>query len=134
MSRSPDDGGFTLIEAVVALVVVGLVLGGALGAAAADLRATRKAASVAEASALAEDLLFRSQFLRWDSLTQFGEASTGRFAAPMDRYEWNMIIDPSPAEPDLVEATVTVRWSGGEVTASSQFVPPADASTPGEAP
>ncbi len=123
MSRSSRERGFSLVEAMVTLVIVGLVLVGAISAAAADLRASRKSIAVAEASALAEDLLFRTPFLRWDSLTGFGTQREGRFPAPMDRYSWRIDTEPSVQEPGLVEATATVAWNGGEVTASTRFGP-----------
>lgn len=118
-----NSSGFTLIEVVAALAVVGLLLAGSLGAAAADARASRKAADVTEASALAEDLLFRTPFLRWDSLTAFGTQGEGRFAAPLERYRWSIETAPVPGEPELVEATVVVSWEGGAYTASTRYGP-----------
>lgn len=122
MSRS-SSAGFTLIEVAAALSVTGLVLAGALGAAAADARASRGAVAVTEASALAEDLLFRTPFLRWDSLTAFGTQGEGRFAAPLDRYRWAIETAPVPGEPELVEATVVVAWADGSYTASTRYGP-----------
>ncbi|HEX2092404.1 MAG TPA: prepilin-type N-terminal cleavage/methylation domain-containing protein [Longimicrobiaceae bacterium] len=122
MSRR-SSRGFTLIEVVAALAVTGLVLAVALGAAAADVRASRRARAVTEASALAEDLLFRTPFLRWDSLTAFGSQGEGRFAAPLDRYRWRIETAPVPGEPELVEATVEVAWEEGAFTASTRYGP-----------
>ncbi|HEX2188692.1 MAG TPA: prepilin-type N-terminal cleavage/methylation domain-containing protein [Longimicrobiaceae bacterium] len=118
-----SSAGFTLVEVAAALAVAGLVLAGALGAAAADARASRGAAATVEASALAEDLLFRTPFLRWDSLTAFGTQGEGRFAAPLDRYRWSIETAPVPGEPELVEATVVVAWTDGSFTASTRYGP-----------
>lgn len=120
MSRWNREG-FTLLEAAAALLIVGAVVGGALAAAAADVRATRRAAAAMEASALAEDLLFRSQFLQWDSLTDYGARREGRFAAPLDRYTWRIRTAPVADVPGLVDAVATVRWSDGEFTATTRF-------------
>jgi hypothetical protein len=108
---------------VAALAVAGLVLAAALGAAAADARASRKAVAFTEASVLAEDLLFRTPFLRWDSLTAFGTQGEGRFGAPLDRYRWAIRTAPVPGEPELVEAVVTVVWEDGAFTASTRYGP-----------
>ncbi|MET0395802.1 MAG: prepilin-type N-terminal cleavage/methylation domain-containing protein [Longimicrobiaceae bacterium] len=118
-----SSGGFTLIEVAAALAVAGLVLAGALGAAAADARASRRAVATTEAAVLAEDLLFRTPFLRWDSLTAFGTQGEGRFAAPLDRFRWALATAPVPGEPELVEATVTVEWEDGAYTASTRYGP-----------
>lgn len=124
-----NDAGFTLIEVVAALAVVGLVLAAALGTAAADARASRRAVDVTEASALAEDLLLRTPFLRWDSLTAFGSQGEGRFPAPMERFRWSVETARVSGEPELVEATVVVEWEDGVYAASTRFGPPPAAHT-----
>lgn len=120
MSRSPN--GFTLLESIGAVLIVGILSTAALGLIAEDLRFARRSASTIEAAALAEDLLFRSEFMRWDSLTSYGEASTGQFAVPLDRYRWHLEIAPVAQDDELVQATATISWPGGGYTVSTRFI------------
>jgi prepilin-type N-terminal cleavage/methylation domain-containing protein len=114
MRASSRQEGYTLLEVVAALVVIGIALAGALGAAAADLRASRRAADAVEAAALAEDLLARMELLSADELAALGVGMVNRFEAPMDRFQWRADVAAVNGEPGLIEVRVSVR--GPEVS------------------
>lgn len=113
--------GFTLLEVMVALAIVGLVLVGALGAAGADLRASAKAASTIEAVALADALLERLEVRSAADLRALRRGRRGRFEPPLDRYRWRITSGAVPGRPSLEQVTVTVRWSDGAVRATTRI-------------
>lgn len=113
--------GFSLLEVVVALVVVGLTLAGALGAAAADIRASRKVADALEAAALADAVLARIELMSATELAELGANEAGRFGAPMERYHWRADVRPVSGELDLMEVHVSISWAGGSLEVSTRL-------------
>src|SRR5690606_31459125 len=104
--------GFSLLEVVVALVVVGLTLAGALGAAAADIRASRK---------VADAVLARIELMSATELAELGANEAGRFGAPMERYHWRADVRPVSGELDLMEVHVSISWAGGSLEVSTRL-------------
>jgi general secretion pathway protein I len=117
MSAKPGPAaGFTLIEVIVALAVVGLALGAIAGVFSNGLLGHQVAADADAALALAEERL---------ALTEATEilrpgASSGRFA---DRFDWQTTIAPFDDAPDpaprpaislrLYRIAVSVAWRDG---------------------
>lgn len=81
-TRPAASLGFALLEAVVALAIVGMATVGAVGAIGAQVRAADAAVAALEADALAEDRLARARLLPPESLEQLptpcAEASSAR--------------------------------------------------------
>jgi prepilin-type N-terminal cleavage/methylation domain-containing protein len=104
--------GFTLLETVVALAIIGIVTIGAFTTYGAQLRAEERAQGAWILEALAEErmaslALSESRTLRLlpDSLRR------GRFAPPFASYSWAAEARAVPRERDLWEIVVTVRSS-----------------------
>lgn len=113
--------GFTLIEVMVATALVGVVLITALTAAAADLRASRRAVASVEAAALADAVLARMELLSMDgAATLLDGRRAARFDPPLDRYRWQVETFPVPDERGLVEVTLRIAWPDGSLEVSTR--------------
>ncbi|MGH7562778.1 MAG: PulJ/GspJ family protein [Gemmatimonadales bacterium] len=128
--RTPE--GFTLLEVVVALGLVGSVAVASLSALDQHFRLTRRGADVATATALATDRLdaLRREAMR--RTTRLPDSlRNGRFAKPLDRYSWEAELRPVSDRRGLVDIAVTVRWEDGSYPLASRvYVRP----RPGRAP
>jgi prepilin-type N-terminal cleavage/methylation domain-containing protein len=123
--------GFTLLEAAVAMTIVGLVAVGALGAFGADLRAAAKAQEALPAAALAEERLARLELLDVRQFSALPESlATGWFAAPFSGYEWRASLAPVASERSLYEMTVTVQWRSGSYTLARRRFRPGPSGRP----
>jgi prepilin-type N-terminal cleavage/methylation domain-containing protein len=118
-----DRAGFTLIEAMVALVLAGAVLAAAFGVAAADARASRRAAELHSAATLADDLLARVAVAPPGQLARWSRGESGWFDAPMDRFAWRITTSSIPNEDALVGVRAEVLWNGGSFTVHTRVSP-----------
>ena len=106
--------GFTLLEAVVALAIVGVTAVGALGSVAADLRAAEDARTALEAEALAVQHMAFIEMLTGEDLQRLPDSlARGTFAEPFDRYRWTASTTPVLGEEGLTAVSVEVEWSAG---------------------
>jgi prepilin-type N-terminal cleavage/methylation domain-containing protein len=112
-SRVGPDAGFTLIEALVALVLTASVMVASVEAFAAGLRAQAIASQRLEAVALADARLSELAVLRVDSLDGLGTAQDGRFAPPFQNYRWRSAVSRFVHAPALRQVTVVVEWEQG---------------------
>ena len=113
MSRRVRQG-FTLLEALVALVLVGTVVAGSLRVVGATLRGAAQVTSHAHAVALADARLSELTLLPAESLGHYARPREGTDAAPFQQYRWQARLVRDRASPGLVRATVRVSWREGE--------------------
>ena len=98
--RSPRERrGFTLLEAAVAMMIIGIASIGTLGAFAADLRAADRLSALEIAGSWNHSVP--------DSLAH------GRFAPPFDAYSWTASVRAVPSTFGLVEIRTEIGWDGG---------------------
>jgi prepilin-type N-terminal cleavage/methylation domain-containing protein len=120
--------GFTLLEAAVAVAIVGMISVGALAAFSADLRAAQRSQEVLPASALAEERLAALELAEPTRLAMLPDSlKRGRFAPPFERYEWMATASPVRGERYLYDFTVRVQWDSGGAAftlARRRFRPP----------
>jgi type IV pilus assembly protein PilV len=136
------DGGFTLIEALVAVLVLSIGLLGLAGLQATSLRTNQDAYFRSQATILARSMMDELRAQRDDSLaggfnTTLGESYTAGATDPVNA--WLESLDQAlPAgtgavnvDPATRIATVTVRWTtrelvddgeGGQAPVTQQFV------------
>lgn len=123
-ARLRDRGGFTLVETVVALLIVSLALVPLLGAANQALRDEAKIAPAHEAVALAETRMEELALLPADSLVGYLRPRESTFAAPFAAYRWHALMRTEPESASLVRAAVIVRWAGGSYSLETVFYRP----------
>jgi general secretion pathway protein I len=113
MSGSGRIAGFTLIEALVALALVGLALGAVAGVFGNGLRGHETAADAETALALAEERLALA------ASSPHPGAGSGNFAG---RFAWQTVVAPyddgaagklADAGPQLYRIAVSVAWRDG---------------------
>ena len=113
-SRPVRSEGFTLLEVVLALAIVGIAGVAALEAFGAEVRGADKTQQALPAAALAEERLGRLALLATSELAHLPDSlSRGTFPAPLDRYRWVATGRGVIGERDLYEVAVQVAWDRG---------------------
>lgn len=113
----------TLLEAVVALAIVGLAGVAALATAGSELRAAGRARRAIEAAALADQSLSTVALLGVEDLDALPDSlARGSFPAPLDEYQWRMRSRAVPAQRDMYDVSVEILWpEGGSYTAATRL-------------
>ncbi|HEX6616914.1 MAG TPA: hypothetical protein VF046_11475 [Gemmatimonadales bacterium] len=105
---------FALLEAVVALAILGAAAAVTMAATAAELRGAERVRRALESNALALDRMDRLRTLGRDELVPLADSlRRGAFPPPFDEYRWAASARGIPGEPDLFELHVVVRWGSG---------------------
>lgn len=113
-SASRRRDGFTLVESLIALTIVGLAAVSAVAAFGTELRTAERAQRGLEAAALAEERLAMLELLPSHALARLPDSlSRGRLAPPFDEYDVSASIRPSNDARDLYDVDVNVAWDGG---------------------
>lgn len=112
--------GFVLLEAVVALLVVGLSAAAALELFASHLRAAALGPERLTAAALAQDRMTAVRLLEPRQLRHIPDSiASGQFPAPFASYRWRTAVVPS-IEDDLYEIRVQISGPGGIYAAAAR--------------
>lgn len=115
------DAGFTLAEAMVALVIVGAAVVPLLGAVSRSVRAEADVGAAVEAVALAEARMGQLSVLPLDSIPAYLQPRTGVFPAPFGHYRWRALVRPRADAPAVLQAAVVIEWEGREYTLETYF-------------
>ena len=106
--------GFSLLEAVVALAIVGVTAVGALASVGAELRAAEDSRTTLEAEALARYEMSAIEMLTAEQLQRLPDSlARGPFDPPFERYRWTAATEPVLGEEGLTEVQVDVVWKQG---------------------
>ncbi|HEX2166826.1 MAG TPA: hypothetical protein VHG09_06260 [Longimicrobiales bacterium] len=107
--------GFVLLEALVALAIVGTISIALLAATAAQVRTAGKAAHLLTAQSLAQERMAVLRSLEYDGLTAPPDSILeGTFPEPFADYTWRAEIATVDGEYDLFTAAVLVSGEGEE--------------------
>ena len=113
--RRRNRAGFTLLEAVVALAIIGAAVVGVLGAFGGEVRAAERSRTALMVSTLARSRLARLEIATGTELATLPDSlGHGAFAAPFAGYQWKATSRAVPGEPDLYDLRVTVSWDDGQ--------------------
>lgn len=108
-----DRRGFLLLEALVALAIVGIVAVALLGATGGQVRAADRGAGLLVASALAQDRATGFRIMDHDELRRPPDSlMAGTFPDPFDAFEWTATVEPVEGEYDLFALEVVVTGRG----------------------
>ncbi|MGH7629400.1 MAG: type II secretion system protein [Gemmatimonadales bacterium] len=103
------DDGFSLLEAVVALAIVGLAAVASTEAVAAHLRAAERAVTALEQEALVQDRLARTRLLAAEELAHLPDSmASGKFTSPWDEIAWRAATEADRSHPDLFHVTIEI--------------------------
>lgn len=111
--------GFTLIEAVIALTIIGVAAAGALASFGAQLRGARAARESAELVALAQDVRARVALTNESPASLPDSLRRGRFEEPFATHRWEVRIEPAPGPLPLDRLTIRVLGPGGSFAVQS---------------
>ena len=109
--------GISLLEAVVAIAVVGMTAVSALESVGAGLRTAEKSRRAIEAEALASSRLEFLDLLSDRELQTLPDSvESGKFAAPLDEYSWKTSSTPYSDQAGVYDVRITVAWPTGAYT------------------
>ncbi|HET6229764.1 MAG TPA: type II secretion system protein [Longimicrobiaceae bacterium] len=107
-ARFADRRGFTLVEAVVALLIVAVALVPLLGSVRQALQGAARVAPARDAVALAEWKMEELSLLPADSLGGYLRPREGAFPEPFAAWRWRAVMRIEPSSPALLRASVIV--------------------------
>ena len=105
-------GGFVLMEAVVALAIIGLVASALLATTASQVRTADKASLLLTARTLADERMATRRMLSYDQLSEVPDSLlAGTFPAPFENWSWRAEVVPidETEEYDLFTVGVAVE-------------------------
>jgi type II secretion system protein I len=117
--------GFTLLEAVIALAIIGTAAVAALASVGAEMRTAERAQRYAEAEVLAHDRLARLELLAPEELRRLPDSlARGRFHPPLAAYTWTASTRPVVGERFLEDVIVRVDWESGSYALHTRLYRP----------
>lgn len=128
--RPRARSGFTVLEALIALVIIGFAVVGTVEALGGGLRAQRQVSRHLEAVALAESRINELGVLQPDSIAYYAGGRDGVFEPPFESYRWRASMEPVSGSRSLVQADVTVSWQGGSYALQTYFHRPSEVGRP----
>lgn len=124
LRRPGAERGFTLVEALVSLAVLGMAVVVVLEVSSTTLRTQSVAQRHLEAIALADARLNEIAVLSADSLERYIPGLSGEIALSPVRYTWHASVRRESPNADLWRAAVVVAWSDGDVAVETLFYRP----------
>lgn len=109
--------GITLLEAVVAIAIVGMTSVAALESVGGEMRTAERARRAIDVEQLATSRLEFMDLLTDRELQALPDSvEKGAFAAPLDEYSWTTTSTPVSEQPGVYAVRVTVAWPSGSYT------------------
>lgn len=130
--RDAAEHGFTLVEALVALTVLGLALSVVVQLSALTLRTQVATARHLDAAVLADARMQQLTLLEDDSLPMYANGRWGEVLLAPNRYRWRATVSPVPGAPGLWRAAVRIAWTGGDLNVETAWYRPAGVARRGE--
>ena len=123
--RMRARNAFTLMEVVVAVIIVGMTSVATLSAFAAELRTAETSRSALEAASLAENRLAIAEVIPSEDLLSLPDTSkSGVFEPPFEHYAWATAVKPVVNEKDLFDVTVTITGTNGSYRIGTRIYRP----------
>lgn len=125
--RARNRAGFSLLEAVAAIAIVGITAVSALEAVGSDMRTAEKARRALETEALATSRMDFMNLLTDRELQALPDSvESGKFDKPLDEYTWKTTSTPLSDQAGVYDIRITVDWpTGSYVIRTYQYRRPA---------
>jgi prepilin-type N-terminal cleavage/methylation domain-containing protein len=122
-----NRAGFSLLEAVAAIAIVGITSVSALEAVGSNMRTAEKARRAQEAEALATSRMDFMGLLTDRELQALPDSvENGKFDKPLDEYTWKTTSTPLADQAGVYDIRITVEWpTGSYVIQTYQYRRPA---------
>jgi general secretion pathway protein I len=124
MTSVERNNGFTLLEVMIALAIIGIALVTLIGLQTRTIQLAERQQRVTQATLLAQEKMTEIEIDR-QSLSGSG-GREGQFDAPFELYRWAIELGPTPL-PTIEMVTVTVAWGDenqNELVDLTSFMPP----------
>jgi len=124
-ATSSGQRGFSLLEALIALTIVGTSIVAGLAAFSAELRVAGQARSAVELATLAQEALAGFALIPGAHLRPLPDSlRQGRFEPPFEQYAWRRTARPVRGNPDLLDASVEVTGPDGHFSLATRLYRP----------
>lgn len=111
MLKRRHDNGFTLLEVMIALAIVGIVLVTLIGLETRTIQLAERQERVTQATLLAQEKMTE---IETGAQSLIGvEGREGTFEEPYELYRWTLELESTPL-PAIEMVTVTVAWGEKE--------------------
>jgi len=115
--RRCHSRGITLLEAVVAIAIVGITSVAALEASAGEMRTAERSRRALEVEALATSRLDFMELLNDRELEALPDSvENGKFVPPLNEYTWKTTSTPVSQQAGLYDVRITIHWPAGSYT------------------
>ena len=112
--RRPARGrGFTLLEVMIALAVLGIAMLALLALDRQDLMSVIRARELTQASMLAQDMMTQAEMDRFPDLGTSSGTFEKLFPGQYPNFRWERLVTESGIFPDLRKVTVVVHFGPG---------------------
>jgi type II secretion system protein I len=119
--RQRDERGFTLLEALVALTIVGMASITVLGAFSTEVRTADRAIRSAEAAAVAQERLAHVRVAQREVFRLLPDSLR---RGTDGEYAWSVSAERSRSIEGLVDVEVQVSWDAGALSVASELYRP----------
>ncbi|MDO9350611.1 MAG: prepilin-type N-terminal cleavage/methylation domain-containing protein [Deltaproteobacteria bacterium] len=110
MKNSLNSKGFTLIEVLVALVILAVSLLALAGLMTTSTRNTASGGRLTEAATFAQDKLEELRAMSWESIP-LNQTTDSPISRPGIQYDRSWIASLNALNPDIKEIQITIRWT-----------------------
>src|SRR5258707_11740161 len=108
--RRPRGRGFTLLEVMIALAVLGIAMMALLALDHQDLQSVIRARELTQASMLAQNLMTQAELARFPDLGSSRGTFEKLFPGQYKNFRWERTVAPSGFFPDLRQVTIIVSF------------------------
>jgi len=104
------EGGFTLLEVMLAIAILGTALAGLLGLHHQSMQSVIRAQDFTRASMLAQAVLTEAELERFPELGHTNGDFQSSFPGQFQDFRWERVVEASANFPDVREVKILVRY------------------------